>query len=134
MRKGGVIKCDVSQYVPSSAKEILVYVFLTSKHADRRKPRAVYEIYTEDNSGRKYPQLMNAAFPENDFVMNSANLWLPLFNKIEFGIRIPDTWATASFESAESPRNFMNLEEAMKQYVTSAEEIFTGIFLLGYKA
>ena len=132
--KGKLCEADVSEYVPSTAKDILVYLFLTFKTADRTHKRAVYEIYTQDNSGTKYTQLMNAAFPENDFVMNSANLWLPLVgDKKVVYIRIPDTWTSNSSLGKENVRSYKCLNDAMKSYAQGGEDIFTGVFLMGYK-
>ena len=133
LRKNQLSKADVSEYVPSTAKEILVYLYITSKTADRIHKRAVYEIYTED-SGTKYTQLMNAAFPENDYVMNSANLWLPLVgDKKVVHVNIPGAWSTAECLGQEKVRSYKSLNDAMKSYTEGKEDIYTGVFLMGYK-
>ena len=135
LRKGGKVECDVSSFVPRGTKEILIYAFITVKSADRKKNRAVYQIYTEDDRGTRYTQLMNTAFPADDFVMNSANLWLPVFGKKEFHVSIPDSWITPTIEEdlPYRPRRFRNLDQVMKEYVTGNEDIYTGLFLLGYR-
>ena len=120
--KHGFLACDVSRYVPRDAKEILIYAFITVKTSDRKMERAVYQIYTEDDRGKRYSQLMNTAFPRDDFVMNSANLWLPVFGRKEFYIRIPDSWTTSSKEKEiklSEGRRFANLDEAMRDLTTS---------------
>lgn len=128
------VEYDVSSYVTPGTTQILIYAFITVKSADRVKKRAVYQIYTEDDSNVKYSQLMNTAFPENDFVMNSANLWLPVFGKKKFTIRIPDSWSTLDVSSeGRKDKQYKNLDEAMRDYVTGDDSIYTGVFLLGYR-
>lgn len=117
--------------------EVLVYIYITVKSATRTKTRAVYQIYSE-NTGLEYSQLMNTAFPEDDFVMNSANLWLPTFGKkkedIKFKIRIPDGWCTNDTPISEpNSKKYKNLHDAMKDYVKGTDSIYTGVFLLGYR-
>ena len=63
--------------VPATAKEILVYAWVTTK-GDETFHRYYYQIETSDHLGQPYPQFMNVAATK-DIVLNSSNLWLPLF-------------------------------------------------------
>ena len=62
--------------IPSKAKEILVYIWATTK-GDEDFHRYYYRIHTTDGTN-KYNQYMNVA-ASRDVSLNSANLWLPVF-------------------------------------------------------
>jgi hypothetical protein len=69
---------DISKSdVPEEAKEVLVYLWATTK-GDDTFHRYYYLIETKDSTGRTYHQYMNAA-ASPDVSLNSANLWLPVF-------------------------------------------------------
>ena len=63
--------------IPSSAKEVLVYLWATTK-GDEEFHRYYYQIYTKDGK-QLYSQYMNVA-GSKDVSLNSANLWLPVFS------------------------------------------------------
>lgn len=138
LEKNGYSEYDLSRYVPTDTKEVLVYFYVTVREATRSyDKRAVYQIYTEDSEGNKYSQYMNVVFPTTkDFVMNSANLWLPVFDKLELKVKIPDSWsAEEEVEERSRPfrRPYSNLQEAMQDFVNGKETIFTGVILSGYR-
>ncbi|CAB4026091.1 Hypothetical predicted protein [Paramuricea clavata] len=62
--------------VPDTAKEILVYLWATTK-GDEAFHRYYYRIQTTDGI-QLYNQYMNVA-ASKDVSLNSANLWLPVF-------------------------------------------------------
>ena len=62
--------------VPDTAKEILVYLWATTK-GDEAFHRYYYRIQTTDGK-QLYNQYMNVA-ASKDVSLNSANLWLPVF-------------------------------------------------------
>jgi hypothetical protein len=75
---GHTFTYDISKSnVPSTAKEVLVYVWATTK-GDDNFHRYYYRIETTDSTPRAYHQYMNAA-ASLDVSLNSANLWLPVF-------------------------------------------------------
>lgn len=126
---------DVSNFVPENATEILIYLFITVRNnPEGVTRRSVYEVYTEDCAGRRYSQLMNVVFTkDNDFVMNSANLWLPLHGRKLF-IRLPSEWAVPPPNPIkESGKTHSNLAEAMKDFTQESQDIFNEVFLLGYR-
>lgn len=125
---------DLSPFIAAGATEILVYAFITVKSAEREKPRAVYDIYTTDDSGNRYSQFMNVAFPEDDFVVNSANLYLPIISSKQLHIEIPSAWS-ANYDNISKKvqaHSYKNLNEAMQDYMNGDEAIYSGVFLLGY--
>lgn len=127
----------LDQHVPPGTKEVLVYIYVTVRETSRSEDkRAVYEIYSEDAGGCKYSQFMNVVFTTSkDFVMNSANMWLPVFDKKEITISIPDAWSAEEDggKAVRSQRRFRNLDEAMRSYAADDDTIFTGVNLLGYR-
>ena len=124
---------DVSKYVPPNATEILIYIFVTVREAKGPLRRSVYDVYTQDMAGRHYSQLMNMVFTkDDDFVMNSANLWLPLHEQ-KFYIRLPGEWTIPEPRLPQSQKTYKNLAEAMKAFTTGTDDIFTDVFLLGYR-
>ena len=62
--------------VPETAKEVLVYLWATTK-GDDAFHRYYYTIETTDGV-QSYSQYMNIA-ASKDVSLNSANLWLPVF-------------------------------------------------------
>lgn len=129
---GEVVTYNVSKYVPADAKEILIYLFVTVQDSPgSQTKRSVYEIFTRDASEMKYSQLMNTVFTQNDFVMNSANLWLPIFNERKLSITLPQEWSVDT--GIVVKHSFKTFTEAMKAYVRGDEKIFADVFLLGYR-
>lgn len=136
----GVKTYDVSQHVPDTATEILIYAFATVGGSLGKETRAVYEFYTEDADNNHYSQLLNMAFINNDFVLNSANLWFPIYNQRELNIHLPAEWTIETQESSalqafrtQRAKGGPNLSEALKAYISGEEKIFADIFLLGYR-
>ena len=64
--------------VPETAKEVLVYLWATTK-GDSEFHRYYYSIETTDGT-QSYSQYMNIAASQS-VSLNSANLWLPVFGK-----------------------------------------------------
>ena len=73
---GEVIEYKLPCSIPITAKEILVYTWVTTK-GDEAFHRYYYQIETVDKSCRAYPQYMNVAATQ-DIVLNSSNLWMPV--------------------------------------------------------
>ena len=131
--KSGAEVFDVSKYVAADAKEILVYVFIsTSGGVSSRERRGVYEIFTEDK-GKRYSQLMNFVVAKNDFVTNSANLWLPVLDKKEFKIVLPASWSLSGGSTVKPKKQYRNLNEAMSDFAKGDGSNYTGVFLMGYR-
>lgn len=72
-----VITYDLKEVgqVPSTAKEILVYVFVTTS-GEGEFQRGYYEISTS-NKGKQFTQFLNVAIGQGVAAVNSANLWFP---------------------------------------------------------
>ena len=89
----GIKNYDVSQYIPIDATEILIYIFVTVRNNPGTLRRFVYVVFTEDQQQTRYSQFMNTVFTKNnDFVMNSANIWLPIYSEQKFHIYLPAEW------------------------------------------
>ena len=74
--------------LPSNTSEVLLYLFVMSKTAVDPW-RGYYEIFTKDAAGKECKQYLNVAFMKDDFTLNSANIWLPIFDEQRFYVRIP---------------------------------------------
>ena len=74
---GEVVEHSMPISIPKTAKEILVYTWVTTR-GDEAFHRYYYQIETVDTS-RAYPQYMNVAATQN-IVLNSQNLWMPVSN------------------------------------------------------
>ena len=62
--------------IPAEAKEVLVYVFVTT-HGDGNFQRGYYEMFTHQR-GTKFTQFLNVATGQGVMAVNSANLWFPV--------------------------------------------------------
>ncbi len=62
--------------LPTGAKEVLVYAFVTIKGEKGPFQRGYYEISTTEGAS-EYKQYMNVATGDGIVVLNSANVWLP---------------------------------------------------------
>jgi hypothetical protein len=127
--------------VPDGAKEVLVYLFFSTR--DSTLPdtaRSYYEIYTKNNDifdAPKYKQYMNVIFTKNDYVMNSANLWLPLFPDKKLTVHLhPDMRWPEGYNTKGAKRiQHKNLKEAMDDLANCKDpkQIFAEMFVIGYK-
>ena len=63
--------------VPSEAKEVFVYVFVTT-HGEGEFQRGYYEMSTRLLGGKALTQYMNVAAGQGMMAVNSANLWFPV--------------------------------------------------------
>ena len=73
---GGSALFDLTKSnIPSTAQEVLVYLWATTK-GDEEFHRFYYKIHTTDGK-QLYIQYMNVA-ASKDVSLNSANLWLPV--------------------------------------------------------
>lgn len=106
-------------------------------NSDGDESRGFYHIYTEDENGEKYGQLMNIIFTNNDTVASSDNLILPIFDKQEVKVEIPMLFPVSQ-EVVDHPRpNFRNLADGMRAYVSAGEgqggTMYADAYLLGFK-
>ena len=62
--------------VPQEAKEVFVYVFVTT-HGEGEFQRGYYEMYTRQLGGPALTQYMNVATGQGMMAVNSANMWFP---------------------------------------------------------
>ena len=63
--------------VPDTAKEILIFTFITSIGEEGELERGYYEFSTSDGVN-DYKQYMNVATGQGINIVNSANLWIPV--------------------------------------------------------
>ena len=110
--------------VPDTAKEILVYLWATTK-GEEAFHRYYYRIQTTDGK-QFYNQYMNVA-ASKDVSLNSANLWLPVFKG--FGEVV------VTLVDAEKPHEKgKSIAHKHSKGGKNAEEItFSQLFILGYR-
>ena len=63
--------------VPDTAKEVLIFTFITSIGEGGELERGYYEFCTSDGVS-DYKQYMNVATGQGINIVNSANLWIPV--------------------------------------------------------
>lgn len=98
--------------VPSTAKEVLVYVFVTTS-GEGEFQRGYYEISTS-NKGKQYTQFLNVAVGQGIAAVNSANIWLPVGEgKLAVKLVHPD--------------------DAKKSIAGTSGEDWSGVFVIGYR-
>ena len=98
--------------VPSTAKEVLVYVFVTTS-GEGEFQRGYYEISTS-NKGKRFTQYLNVAVGQGIAAVNSANLWLPVGEgKLAVKLVHPD--------------------DAKKSIAGARGEDWSGVFVIGYR-
>ena len=61
----------------TSAKEFLIYTFVTTRHDSKQFQRGYYEMYTSEND-QQYKKYMNVATGPGITTIDSANLWFPM--------------------------------------------------------
>ena len=105
--------------VPTGAKEILVYTFVTVKGESGDFHRGYYEIATSAG-GKRYTQYMNVATGDGITVLNSANLWLP------FGA---DGKLTAKLICADCEKGKKSIKGT-----TPVTGEWSDVFIVGYRA
>ena len=124
-----------------SVEEILVFVFFTGLGGGAGPAsRAFYEIYTENSTGVKYNQFLNAVFDQPDTVINSANLWIPYSDLAApghlYARKISANYQLSRIECAAAEQRsveYKNLYEAMNAYVQGTETVFRDIYLIAYR-
>ena len=98
--------------VPGTAKEVLVYVFVTTS-GEGEFQRGYYEIST--NKGDKhFTQFLNVAVGQGVAAVNSANMWLPVGDgKLAVKLVHPD--------------------DAKKSIAGKSGEDWSGVFVIGHR-
>ena len=61
----------------TTAKEFLIYTFVTTRHDSEKFERGYYEMYTSEND-QQYKKYMNVATGPGITTIDSANLWFPM--------------------------------------------------------
>ena len=120
--------------LPSDTSEVLLYLFVTSKTAVNPW-RGYYEIFTKDAAGTEYKQYLNVAFMKDDFTLNSANIWLPIFNERKFYVRIPNKYdppALLTRKSHEPKLKFDTIEDILPA-LKNPSAMVSYSFLTGYR-
>ena len=116
--------------VPDGTTEILVYLFVIGK--TQEDPwRGYYRVYTEDEDGNQYSQYMNVAFAEDDYTLNSDNMWLPLYSEKKFYIEIP-----AFFDlevTVQEKMTFHSIKDTVEAMQNPGSTFESGVFLTGYR-
>lgn len=98
--------------MPSTAKEVLVYVFVTTS-GEGEFQRGYYEISTS-NKGKQFTQFLNVAVGQGIAAVNSANIWLPVGEgKLAVKLVHPD--------------------DAKKSIAGTSGEDWSGVFVIGYR-
>ena len=117
--------------VPDGTTEILVYLFVIGK--TQEDPwRGYYRVYTEDEDGNQYSQYMNVAFAEDDYTLNSDNMWLPLYSEKKFYIEIPDTFPLEV--TVQEMMTFRFIKDTVEAMQNPSSTFESGVFLIGYNA
>lgn len=102
----------VGGQVPSTAKEVLVYVFVTTT-GEGEFQRGYYEISTS-KGGKQFTQFLNVAVGQGVAAVNSANLWLPVGDgKLAVKLTHPD--------------------DAKKSIASKGGEDWSGVFVIGHR-
>lgn len=102
----------VGGQVPSTAKEVLVYLFVTTSGAGEFQ-RGYYDIYTSKGD-KHFSQFMNVAVGQGVTAINSANIWLPIGDgKLAVKLVHPD--------------------DAKKSIAGKTGEDWSGVFVIGYR-
>ena len=103
---------QVGGKVLSTAKEVLVYVFVTTS-GEGEFQRGYYEISTS-RGGKHFTQFMNVAVGQGVTAINSANMWLPIGEgKLAVKLVHPD--------------------DAKKSIASKTGEDWSGVFVIGYR-
>lgn len=98
--------------IPSTAKEVLVYVFVTTT-GEGEFQRGYYEISTSKGD-KQFTQYLNVAVGQGIAAVNSANLWLPVCDgKLAVKLVHPD--------------------DAKKSIAGKSGEDWSGVFAIGYR-
>ena len=61
----------------TTAKEFLIYTFVTTRYDSEKFERGYYEMYTSEND-QQYKKYMNVATGPGITTIDSANLWFPM--------------------------------------------------------
>lgn len=124
--------------VPASAREILVYFFVSVRSSTLPEvTRSYYELSTCEGD-RKYMQYMNTIFTRGDYVMNSENTWFPIASgtpkQLTVHLLEGFPWPPAG-KTEREPRIHKNLQDAMRDFhdCKDPEAIFAECFVIGYR-
>ena len=102
----------VGGQVPTTAKEVLLYVFVTTS-GDGEFQRGYYEISTSKGA-KQFTQYLNVAVGQDIVAVNSANLWLPVGDgKLQVKLVHPD--------------------DAKKSIASKSGEDWSGVFVIGHR-
>lgn len=109
-----VITYDLKEggQVPSTAKEVLVYVFVTTS-GEGEFQRGYYEISTS-NKGKHFTQFLNVAIGQGVVAVNSANLWFPV-GEGKLTVKL------------------VHPEDAKKSIAGTSGEDWSGVFVIGQR-
>ena len=118
--------------LPDNTTEVLLYLFVTAKTASEGW-RSYYEVYTKDANGVPYKKYMNVAMATDDFTLNSANLWLPIFNEKKFYITIPDDWPMPTLATTRSAKIVIKTIKDSIKALRNPTAMVSGSFLSGYR-
>lgn len=112
---------SLKEVVPAEAKEVLVYIFVTSTTEGDHFQRGFYEIYTANPKVNEpdFKQYMNVATGPNVTIVNSVNLWFPMPLDKELKIKLyhPES------------------EEHKKKSIAGklADEQWSDVYVIGYR-
>ena len=117
--------------LPSDTSEILLYLFVTAK-TTKVPYRGYYEIYTKDENGTRYSQYMNVAFAHDDFTLNSANIWLPVFKERKFYVSIPDVYPLPVAVKQGPKASFKTIKDTVTA-LKNPDRMVSASFVTGYR-
>ena len=77
MRTPSTFSYTIPNVIPSTAKEVLIYAFLQSGHANQGTRQNV-KIFTQEGSNRYEKYLFVKSWNQNAINTNSDNMWFPM--------------------------------------------------------
>ena len=77
MQYPGTLAYVIPSVIPSTAKNVLIYVILYTSSANSKYQSI--KIFTQDGSNKRYEKyLFSYSYPQNAINTNSGNMWFPM--------------------------------------------------------
>lgn len=80
------------EYIPTAAKEVLVYVNLQVGNSNPHDVRDDIKIFTKDGANEYAQYMAIHTYNQNAWVTNSNNMWFPVTEVREVGVHMPKSF------------------------------------------